>query len=109
MIRGFVAPFPAGESRWQIAPIPVAFPRWSRDGKRLFFKSYGDLYEVDVTLQPSFSVGVPRKLFTPAPLHAGTENPAGFDVSADGKRFLIIDPDRTVPQPSVAVVINFTP
>lgn len=33
----YVRPFPTGSGRWQVSTAPADWPRWSRDGKTLFF------------------------------------------------------------------------
>ena len=58
---------------------------------------------VDVTLVPTFSAPVPRKLFEGA---FGTTTPIrGYDVSADGRRFLMIQPKQPVVQPITQLVV----
>ncbi|HWZ32299.1 MAG TPA: protein kinase [Bryobacteraceae bacterium] len=61
--------------------------RWSRDGKELFYIS-GEtkMMAVDVSTAPSFKAGVPQPLF-----QTSVRRGQGYqwDVSADGKRFLI--------------------
>jgi hypothetical protein len=43
------------------------FPRWSADGKRLFYGALnGDVMAVDVQADASFQNGVPRRLFNAA-------------------------------------------
>jgi Tol biopolymer transport system component len=33
----YVRPFPTGAGRWQVSTEPASWPRWSRDGRTLFF------------------------------------------------------------------------
>ena len=49
---------------------------------------------MDVATQPALRLGQPRALFTRKPLGWGLIFgwPPGFDVSADGKRFVIAQP-----------------
>jgi serine/threonine protein kinase len=102
-----VRPFPAGEGRWEIAALG-GNPRWSRDGRRLFFARDEQVLEVDVQTTPSFRVGVPRRLFTVRPIGSSTAYP-GFDVSPDGQRFLLIEPDEAAMTASLVVVLDFAP
>jgi len=37
VFRVYVRPFPTGSGRWQVSPAAADRPRWSRDGKTLFF------------------------------------------------------------------------
>lgn len=74
-----------------IKVLPAAFaqePMWSPTGTELFFRKGRDLLAVAVQTTPTFSAGRPRVLFSgdypPGPLLAN------YDVSPDGRRFLII-------------------
>jgi Tol biopolymer transport system component len=108
-VRSIVKPFPSGDARWQVTAVAGTLPRWSRDGKQVLFASGDDIYEVDITTQPGFSVGLPRKLFT-RPSFGPDGSAVGFDVSFDRQSFLIVDADPAfLGQRSIAVVMNFKP
>jgi len=47
--------------------------------------------------------GQPQALFQ----HRFTSNGPGFDVSADGERFLVVEPAENVPPEPVTVVVNW--
>ena len=102
-----VKPLGGGDGRWEIS-APGNNPRWSGDGRRLFFARDGEVLEVEVQTTPTFRAGVPRRLFTLAPISSSNVYP-GFDVSADGQRFLLIEPDSQAATTSLVVVLNFTP
>ena len=102
-----VRPLEAGDARWEISAFG-SNPRWSGDGRRLFFARDEQVLEVDVQTAPSFRVGVPRRLFTLRPIGSSTTYP-GFDVSADGQRFLVIEPDEASATTSLVVVLDFAP
>ena len=53
---------------------------------------------VPVSTERSFSIGTPKKLFA----HLG-----GYDVSADGQRFLVAEPAEDAPEPMVRIVQNW--
>jgi eukaryotic-like serine/threonine-protein kinase len=62
------------------------YPHWRADGKQLFYRSpTGTIMAVDVTSDKTFQAGVPRRLFDPGPLEARPD----FDMTADGRRFLL--------------------
>jgi len=73
----------------------VAFPKWSSDGRRLFYRAWGELgcpgatcwptFSVDVALTPEFTLSPPRRLFEP-PLP--TKNL--YAVSPADSRFLFV-------------------
>jgi Tol biopolymer transport system component len=90
----YVRPFPETQTtRWLVSTRGGGIPRWSRDGKELFFiSSTGDLVAVPVNPGPVFSFGVPAVLFATEPFGAGNVSIA-YDVHPDGKRFVML---RTV-------------
>ena len=83
----YVSPFPITKAaKRQVTVDGGASARWSRDGRELFFiDAQNDVIVVSVTLSPTFSAGVPRKLFSYTPFGTAANL---FDVSADGRRFL---------------------
>jgi serine/threonine-protein kinase len=109
-VRPFQASGPSGkpsvgEGRWQISREGGTAPRWRADGKEIFFaappngttkmaaevKANGDAFE------PS----APQRLFTAPP-------DAGWDVTADGKRFLLAIPQaQQNVQAPITMVLNW--
>ena len=87
----YVRPFPNAQvAKHQVSANGAWNPRWSRDGRELFFSDEPrDLISVPVTLVPTFSAGTPMRLFAAADFGMPTW---GFDVSLDGKRFLMTRP-----------------
>ena len=109
----YVQPFPApagGGSKMQVSRDGGNQPRWRRDGKELFYLALdGRLMAVDVTEGPIFKVGVAESLFQARVVHGRKESfldVLPWDVSPDGKRFLI----EMVKTPSapLTVVLNWT-
>ena len=86
----YVVSFPNGSGRTQISRNGGSQSRWSRDGKELFYVEGETLLSVSISLQPSFSMGRRRKLFS-TPELALTTGPQRYDVSADGKRFVTLE------------------
>ncbi len=87
----YVRPFPnVGQARWQVSASGGAAPRWSRDGRELYFlamESAGATLRATLTAVPviagaSFSTGAAVPLATMA------SSARGYDVAPDG-RFLI--------------------
>ena len=60
-------------------------PRWSPDGKELFFSQGAQIYGIGVSTQPRFNFGSPSLLVKGIPL-GGFERQ--YDVAVDGKRFI---------------------
>ena len=90
--------------RWQSSIDGGAFGRWTRDGKEIIFQAPdGTLMAVEVTFEPTLSVGVPEALFDP-----GRPGWPRYDVTRDGNRFLV---RQLIDQPSVeplTLVQNWT-
>lgn len=85
-------PFPSGNGMWQVSVNGGRWPRWRRDGKELYFVSANNvLTEVDVSEKgDSLQVGHPIALFPVHPsLRTYRQGMIDYDVSLDGKRFLL--------------------
>jgi Tol biopolymer transport system component len=84
----YITAFPSGGAKWQVLSSGGVQAKWRRDGRELFFLDAADnLMAVDVsTSGNAVRLGVPHPLF-----HAlAAQRQAGaFDVTGDGKKFLI--------------------
>jgi hypothetical protein len=87
----YVSSIPNSTGKWQVSSAGGQEPKWRRDGKELFYLSAGGkMMAVPVTAGASFKAGSPITLF-----QTHRRQPASFldvfsyDVSGDGKRFLI--------------------
>jgi Tol biopolymer transport system component len=92
----FVQTFPGAEGKWQVSAEGGTRPVWSRDGKELFYVSGANkIMAVEVKSDGKFEYGVPKVLFG---VHMP---PTGlFDVTRDGKRFLVLngaEPEANTP------------
>jgi eukaryotic-like serine/threonine-protein kinase len=87
-----VVPFPSGNGMWQVSVDGGRWPRWRRDGKELYFVSTRNvLTAVDIREKgDSLVVGRPVPLFPVYPsLRTYRQGMIDYDVSLDGKRFLL--------------------
>jgi serine/threonine-protein kinase len=87
----YVASFPDMASNRLVSSNGGVEPRWSRDGRELFFKSGGQLVAVPVPAGATFAPGLPRALF-PVSGYRIARNRQQYDVSPDGRRFVMIRP-----------------
>jgi len=82
-----------------------ARPRWSRNGRELFFREREAMMVASVDASHGFSAGRPQRLF--AGPYAATGRDVAFDVSADGQRFLMIKADPASTLQSLTIVQNW--
>jgi hypothetical protein len=89
----YVAPLDDPGAKTRISSAGGVGPRWRRDGKEVFYFALDNtLMAVPIGLGPDVRRGAPRPLFAPGPVFsvtAGALLDPGYDVSADGQRFLI--------------------
>jgi Tol biopolymer transport system component len=88
--------------KWMVSKDGGISPLWRRDGKELFYLSLdGKAMAVDVNTSGVFQAGIPKPLFkvTPGVVY--------WDVTFDGKRFLMPAPSATGPQSPFTVVLNW--
>ena len=98
-----VRPSPGPGPKWQISTEGGAEPVWAPSGRELFYRSGKRLMVADVQLVPAFSARAPRLLFEG---EYNTSLPANFDVSPDGRRFIMIKPAATADARSRLVVVQ---
>jgi serine/threonine-protein kinase len=110
----YIRPFPnAAGGQWQVSPMGGTRPVWARNGRELFyFSPDGALMGVAVkTSYTTWSAGTPTKLLEPR-YFTGASNIGGmsYDVSPDGRRFLMIKQagnDQTAAPPQIVIVKNW--
>ena len=103
----YVRPFPTGRGKWTVSSKGGRQPRWRGDGKELFYLERGAMVAVSVSTDPSFSLGSRTTLFERSSLRKKTSQDNNYDVSADGKRFVLAEPVGEDPAPSIHVVQNW--
>jgi Tol biopolymer transport system component len=106
----YVTTFPGAAGKWQISRGGGSEPRWSSDGKELFYIGpTGMLTATPVTTAGTFSSGTPTQLFQlrgRAPV--SSTDVFTYDVSRDGKQFLVnryLKPEHPSP---LTIVLNAT-
>ncbi|MDP9267906.1 MAG: protein kinase [Acidobacteriota bacterium] len=99
----YVSRFPDGTGKWQVSTVGGAVPRWSPDGKELFYIA------PDRTMM-RVAVGTNGNSFEPGPATAlfrsnAVSSPTySYELAPDGKRFLINAMDEQGSLPLVVVV-----
>jgi hypothetical protein len=105
----YVQTFPASSQRWPVSTKGGDYPRWRRDGKELFYLSAdGKMMAVEVKTGGTFQPGIPEALFDLSAVKMGLGSYLGYDVTADGQRFLFVSQIAEPAASSLAVVVNWT-
>jgi serine/threonine protein kinase/Tol biopolymer transport system component len=103
----YAAPFPGPGGKWQISTTGGVLPRWSHDGKEIFYIAPDNkLMAAAVDGKGgSFEVGAVKQLFG---THAAAGGRNRYDVSADGQRFLINATPEEATSTPITIVLNWT-
>ncbi len=101
----YVVAFRGGQGKWQVSTNGGAQPKWSRDGKELYYANGTSRTVFAVSVKEAngaLQFGAPQPLVT----NAATQQ-FFYDVSPDGKKILLNMVSQQVSQ-SVTVVTNFS-
>src|SRR5262249_61948971 len=97
-------------ARWQVSASGANQPLWSRDGRELVYRDFaGNLLSAPVTHNPTFAAGRPQKILdNRSYVGAGQSLTARtYDVSPDGRRFLLLKAQSSNTT-SLVIVVNWT-
>jgi serine/threonine-protein kinase len=104
----YVRPYPnTDERRWQISNSGGKHPRWSRDGRELYYRDLAtSMMAISVATAPAFTVLNRTPLFSRADLSGGGAQVGGlsYDLGADDGHFLMI---KQGDRPSLVLVQNW--
>jgi serine/threonine-protein kinase len=110
----YVQAFPGPGPKIQVSSDGGTDPVWKRNGGELYYRNGDSMMAVPVSTSPSFKAGRPQELWKGHYSHGMSSScgPPGatssnYDVTADGKRFLMIkddDQDKTVSRQIVVVL-----
>jgi serine/threonine-protein kinase len=107
----YVRPYPdADRARWQVSVNGGRQPLWSRDGRELFYRDFsGAIMSVPVVSTPNFSSGQPVKMLDGSGYLGGGQflSARTYDLSLDGRRFLMLKPVTSGGTKSLVVVLNW--
>jgi len=110
----YIRPFPSGPGVWKISINSGREPRWSRDGKELFYaetKASSRSAVMTVPIHPDerggLEIGAPQMLFEYQGLWGVVQNNVfGYSPHPDGKRFLV-NMDADAAPLAINVVTNW--
>jgi len=107
----YVAPVTRPEERRQLSIGGGTSPRWAHDGKELFYLSPDGQSVMSVAIESlaPFRVGRPARLFSVGPVPVARDGNRGpvYDVTADGRRFLVTLPSGEPASSRITVVLNW--
>ena len=99
MASVYVRPI-TGDGKWQVSPNLGSYPRWSGDGRKLFYIDIGlpkrPLMVVDVQPGETFRAGPPQVVFDNlgAAFVTSTAPAMNWDVDPSGERFVFVEFER---------------
>ena len=101
----YVARYPSLEGRSAVSLEGGTNPRWSRDGRELFFRQGDAVMAASVDSRGGARVERPRRLF--AGSYDGEGRHGSFDVAADGRRFVMVEDDEASALRELTLVQGF--
>ena len=107
----YVRPFPGPGGKWQISTSGGLYPKWSRNGKELFYRTLDSkIMAVTYTASgDSFRADKPQ-LWSPGQFTERGLGDHNFDLHPDGKRFAVLKApgtEQTVAVNRVSFIFNF--
>jgi hypothetical protein len=102
----YVSKFPSGAGKWQVTVAGGNHPRWSRDGKELFYVYQNRLHRVAFEDASGPEFGQPQVLFT-MPMEVLGPHGSGYAVTPGG-RFVTVRPTAEPPPRMVHLITNWT-
>ncbi|HUQ50287.1 MAG TPA: protein kinase, partial [Terriglobales bacterium] len=101
----YVTPFPGPGRKWQISSNGGSKPRWSRNGKEIYYLELGDrIMSTEVSaVGDNFDVGPTKPFFLIRAMRPGNI----FAIDGDGKRFLVNTAMQTQTGEPMTLVINW--
>ena len=88
----YVRAFPEMDNKVQVSANGGSQPVWASNGTELFYRSPGDMMAVSVTRGETLVLASPKALFSDQFANPGIKH-TNYDVSRDGKRFLMLQGD----------------
>jgi len=99
----YIQDFPDKHGKWQVSTTGGVEPLWNRNGKELFYMNEGGDMAMAVPVKANgmaLSLGQPEPVFN-------VPGATDYDVSPDGKRFLVLLPQDQGRQDSITLVQNW--
>ena len=97
----YVKPYGRPGGGRQVSTDGGDFALWSPDGRTIYYRNEEKMMAVDLQTEPGLSAGRPRLLFE-AP-----ELSREYDLSPDGRKFVMIRDEEASTQPQYRIVQNW--
>ncbi|MBN1570540.1 MAG: protein kinase [Acidobacteria bacterium] len=92
----YVRPFPEiSKGRWQVSTNRGTCPLWAPDGRKIYYRQGSAVMAVPVEITPTFNPGKPEILFQGSYVGLSLNDAHTWDISPDGKRFLMMKGPET--------------
>jgi len=101
----YVRPYPGPGGRWQVSLEGGTEPVWSPTGKEIFYRDGDKMMTAAVRTVGAFEVGARNELFE-GPFHTTSNQITNYDVTRDGKTFIMLQPVQGTAQ-TVFVTLNW--
>ncbi|MHC4594440.1 MAG: protein kinase domain-containing protein [Planctomycetota bacterium] len=101
----YVQRFPDGGDKQRISTHGGDEPVWDPSGKALYYREGDKMMVVTVETDPKFSVSAPKELFSGR--FESSWCSANYDITPDGKRFIMIKPEEGSEPTQVNIVLNW--
>jgi Tol biopolymer transport system component len=90
----YVRSYPMTDRKWPVSTHGGTGPRWNRNGKEIFYRSGNKIMAADVSVNGHDVVlSAPRVLFDQRYAYGANTALANYDVSLDGKQFIMVKND----------------
>ena len=90
----YVRSYPMSDRKWPVSTRGGTGPRWNRNGKEIFYRSGNKIMAADVTVTgDNVVLSTPHQLFDQRYAYGANTALANYDVTVDGKEFIMIKND----------------
>jgi eukaryotic-like serine/threonine-protein kinase len=103
----YVQTYPDRSDKWQVSNRGGNDPRWSADGREMFYLSPDNqMISVPIRMTPTFDPGEPKVLFDSHLFSPGGQR-MHYSVTGDGQTFILYRTLSTRSLPTTTVVVNW--
>ncbi|UCC97410.1 MAG: PD40 domain-containing protein, partial [Phycisphaerales bacterium] len=101
----YVQRFPGGGDKERISTHGGDEPVWDPSGKALYYRGADKMMAVSFETGPEFSASAPKELFSGR--YESGRIAGNYDITPDGKRFIMIKPEEGSEPTQINVVLNW--